>query len=188
MDQALPRLQRLKRKADFELALGRGAAGVLAKSPHFVVHFSPVLAPPQGRLSTGTRPQGSLPVDDTPSGLSLPSPATVRVGTVLPKRFARRAVTRNLLDRQIHAAAARALPQLSGGAWVLRLRGPIDRAEFRSAASDALRHAARAELDALLAQAARRLAARGASSRTGAKAGASLPAGPDPLPAAPAAG
>lgn len=159
----MPRLERLKEKAGFERALGRGPAGVLAKSPHFVLHFSPLLALPQDKLSTGGAPQGGLSVDDVPSGAPVPpvsAPAVVKVGTVLPKRLARRAVTRNLLKRQIHAASARALPQLSPGVWVLRLRSPIDRAEFPSAASQALRLAVRAELDALLAQAARRLAGR----------------------------
>ncbi|WP_157991569.1 ribonuclease P protein component [Caldimonas tepidiphila] len=162
LNRALPPLGRLKDKADFESALDRGQGRVLAKSPHFVVHYSPVLAPPRGKLSTGEVPLEQQPVDDLQPGPASPPSAVVRVGAVLPKRLARRAVTRNLLKRQIHAAAARALPQLRGGAWVLRLRSPIDKAEFPSAASDALRHAVREELDALLAQAAKRLSARGA--------------------------
>ncbi len=70
-------------------------------------------------------------------------------GAVVPKRHARRAVTRSLLKRQVYAALARR-PGLSGGLWVVRLRAPFDRAQFKSAASDALRAAARAELDRLL--------------------------------------
>jgi ribonuclease P protein component len=73
----------------------------------------------------------------------------VWLGAVVPKRHARRAVTRSLLKRQIRAAVAR-LDQLDGGLWVVRLRAPFAREEFKSAASDALAAAARAELDAVL--------------------------------------
>jgi len=73
----------------------------------------------------------------------------------VPKRHARRAVTRSLLKRQIYAALTRR-PGLSAGLWVVRLRAPFDRAQFRSPASDVLRAAARAELDALLDDALRR--------------------------------
>ncbi len=70
------------------------------------------------------------------------------LGAVLPKRLARRAVTRNLLRRQIRAALDRHLPGLPPGLWVVRLRAGFERAQFLSAASELLRHAARAELDA----------------------------------------
>jgi ribonuclease P protein component len=83
------------------------------------------------------------PVDD--------SGATHWVGVVLPKRLARRAVTRNLLRRQIRAAIERHLDGLPAGLWLVRLRAGFDRAEFRSAASEPLRRAARAELDLALA-------------------------------------
>ena len=73
---------------------------------------------------------------------------------MVPKRHARRAVTRSLLKRQIYAALTRRAG-LSGGLWVVRLRAPFDRALFRSPASDVLRAAARAELDALLDDALR---------------------------------
>jgi len=77
---------------------------------------------------------------------------------VVPKRHARRAVTRSLLKRQIRAAFGRQ-GRLPGGLWVVRLRAPFDRTQFRSPASDALRAAARAELATLLDDAVRRRAA-----------------------------
>ena len=79
----------------------------------------------------------------------------VLAGVVVPKRHARRAVTRSLLKRQIYAALGRT-PDLAAGLWVVRLRAPFDRAQFRSPASEVLRAAARTELDALLGDAARR--------------------------------
>jgi ribonuclease P protein component len=85
------------------------------------------------------------------------------LGLVVPKRHARRSVTRNLLKRQMRAAMAEAVapsrpptPQapLPPGLWVLRLRAPFDPARFRSAASSALRECARSELMQLLQRAA----------------------------------
>jgi ribonuclease P protein component len=67
----------------------------------------------------------------------------------VPKRHARRAVTRSLLKRQIYAAAERHRANLAQGIWVVRLRAPFDRAQFPSAASIALTLCARGELESL---------------------------------------
>jgi ribonuclease P protein component len=77
---------------------------------------------------------------------------------VVPKRHAKRAVTRTLIKRQIRRAIVDE-PGLAGGLWVVRLRSPFDRATYDSAASEALRRAAAAELTAVLSHAARRAAA-----------------------------
>ena len=95
------------------------------------------------------------------------SPAALWLGVVVPKRHARRAVTRSLLKRQMRSAvvrAAAASPLASGlrpGLWVMRLRAPFASQAFPSAASDALRDAARAELDALLDRALHRVGRAG---------------------------
>jgi len=81
--------------------------------------------------------------------VAAPGPA-VWLGVVVPKRHARRSVTRSLLKREIRAGVARHAQRLSPGLWVVRLRAPFDIASFPSAASAALRNAARAELDDLL--------------------------------------
>jgi ribonuclease P protein component len=95
-------------------------------------------------------------------GASADAPSTLWLGTVVPKRHARRAVTRSLLKRQIRHALARHAGCLAPGLWVVRLRAPFDRARFPSAASDALKRAARDELDTLFgASAAASPAARG---------------------------
>lgn len=83
------------------------------------------------------------------------SPADGRwLGLVVPKRHARRAVTRTLLKRQMRIAVGDHAAALGTGLWVVRLRAPFDRQQFVSAASGALKQAARAELDQLLSQAA----------------------------------
>lgn len=139
---------RLVHSADFERMR---AAPTWARSEHFAVHHlptrpfaprRPARGPVPADLSTGLGDKILQPVDDLPAGHWL--------GTVLPKRLARRAVTRNLLRRQIRAAMERHHGRLPAGLWVVRQRAAFARADFVSAASDALRRAARAELDALL--------------------------------------
>lgn len=71
------------------------------------------------------------------------------LGAIVPKRHAKRAVTRSLLKRQIRAAF-NDLPGLPAGLWVVRLRMPFDRKLFPSASSDALRAAAHDELATLV--------------------------------------
>ena len=77
------------------------------------------------------------------------------LGLVVPKRHARRAVTRTLVKRQIRNVAAACAAQLEPGLWVVRQRSPFDPKQFPSAASDALKEAARTELRALFERAVR---------------------------------
>lgn len=71
-------------------------------------------------------------------------------GVMVPKRHARRAVTRNLLKRQIRQAFARHQGELPPGLWLVRLRRMFALADFPSAGSAALRECAQAELEGLL--------------------------------------
>jgi ribonuclease P protein component len=65
---------------------------------------------------------------------------------MVPKRWAKRAVTRNAIKRQIYNISAQFEPHLGLAAHVVRLRAGFDRAHFVSASSDALKAAVRAEL------------------------------------------
>lgn len=123
-----------------------------ARSLHFSLHFRGAEADSQDKLSTGASPEGSPPVDDSPADTTV-----LHLGLVVPKRHARRSVTRNLVKRQLREQVRLGLPQMPAGDWVLRLRSPFDRQQFPSAASDALRAAVRAELVGLLADARRRV-------------------------------
>jgi ribonuclease P protein component len=143
---------RLVQAADFQRLL---ATPSLQRSAHFAVHHlsgtpsRPVKAAaktPSKELSTSDTPTCPELVDD-PCGLCW-------LGCVVPKRHARRAVTRSMLKRQIRAAVVRHESGLAGGLWLVRLRGAFARAEFLSADSAVLRAAARAELDRLMARAA----------------------------------
>ena len=102
------------------------------------------------KLSTGPALAGPPPVEDL-------SPATdIWLGAVVPKRHARQAVTRTLLKRQIRTLVVGHAEALARGLWVIRLRAPFDKSAFPSAASDALKCAARDELEQLLVAVAHR--------------------------------
>ena len=149
---------RSRRSADFERVL-RSCNRV--RSAHFAVHYLPdvdgfanksELLSAQMELSTGSAPISPKPVDDiagTDASPGLPG-AHHWLGAVVPKRHARRAVTRSLLKRQIRTAFRRHRASLPCGLWVVRLRSQFGRDEFPSAASEALRQAAAEELAALL--------------------------------------
>ena len=142
---------RLVQKADFERAL---ATPVRSRSAHFAVHHvaagptpphRPTSVPVSTELSTAPAPVCPQPVDDTPSGHW--------IGCLVPKRHAKRAVTRSLLKRQIRGVFDRHARHLPPGQWLVRLRQPFAKASFVSASSAALRCAARDELEGLLSRA-----------------------------------
>jgi ribonuclease P protein component len=139
----------LVHSADFQRLLSSPA---WSRSAHFAIHHLPVS--PQRHRSRVAAAAGdelsTVPVNNTSELVDkLPGNLPDRhwLGAVLPKRLARRAVTRNLLRRQIRAAVQRHAPSLPQGLWVVRLRAGFARTEFPSAASDALRQATRTELD-----------------------------------------
>jgi ribonuclease P protein component len=144
---------KLNRPVDFERVLGRQSR---ARSAHFALHHLSADPAPSAwhaaqlrtaaaELSTGdSQPVHKVVEPDPPA-----APQGCWVGIVVPKRHAKRSVTRALLKRQIRAAFAER-PGMPPGLWVVRLRSPFDRQKFPSAASDALRAAARAELAQLL--------------------------------------
>jgi ribonuclease P protein component len=77
------------------------------------------------------------------------------IGAVLPKRWARRAVTRNAMKRQIWNVAGSFALRMPVQAYVVRLRTGFDQRVFVSACSDALKTAIRLELQTLFESACR---------------------------------
>ena len=116
------------------------AAGTVSRTPHFALHRAALDVVP------------ATPVE---SPVPLFAAQGVWMGALVPKRWARRAVTRNAIKRQIYAVSAILEPRLPTAAHVVRLRTGFDRAHFPSATSDALKRAVRAELEQLFAQALR---------------------------------
>ncbi len=81
------------------------------------------------------------------------------MGALLPKRWAKRAVTRNTIKRQIFAVAEQFESRLAHFAYVVRLRCAMDRAHFVSASSNAMKAALREEISALFSQGVTRIPA-----------------------------
>ena len=148
-------LEHLVHKADFERLLtsrsrlrsAHFAAYHLPESPAAPLKPARVLA--AVTLSTASMNDQAQTVDNLPAAHWL--------GCVVPKRQARRAVTRNLIKRQMRSAFQRQLPGLPAGLWLLRLSNGFAVSDFVSARSDALAAALRAELDTLLTHCGQRL-------------------------------
>ncbi len=94
-------------------------------------------------------------MDESPGRSPDPVP-WVDLGMVIPKRHARRAVTRNLVKRHIRVAFGEQVRRqgLQAGGWVVRLRSPFEPGRFGSARSEALAGVVRAELAELMRRAA----------------------------------
>lgn len=75
------------------------------------------------------------------------------MGAMVPKRWARRAVTRNAIKRQIYNVSERFSHRLPLAAHVVRLRTTFDRKLFISASSDQLKLAVRQEIELLFERA-----------------------------------
>ena len=143
-------MQRLKTRPQFQAAL---SGGTVSRTPHFALHR---LSLPESLLTGDTSaPQG------TPTGSNSDTPAPlfktqeVWLGAMVPKRWARRAVTRNAIKRQIYAISAQFEVRLPCAAHVVRLRSEFDRRQFISATSPLLKNAVRLELEQLFERAAK---------------------------------
>jgi ribonuclease P protein component len=125
-------VQHLLHKSQFDAVLGtRSALSQTARTEHFFAHrlaFSESTA----HLFKST----ALPED------------RFFVGVMSAKRFAKRAVTRNLIKRQIYALTQET--PLTPAAYAIRLRATFSRETYPSASSNALKRVVRAELQALL--------------------------------------
>ena len=128
-------VQRLKTRPQFQAVL---AGSTLARTAHFALHCCALDAPVVATQSTAA-----------PALFPVPG---VWLGAMVPKRWAKRAVTRNAIKRQIYNVSADFEPRLSARAHVVRLRAPFDRAQFVSATSDVLKNAVRAELQQLFSR------------------------------------
>ena len=126
-------LKRIKAWAQFQQLM---KTPPVARSKHFVVHraINPALAPVEANPSE--------PVLKQAKGLCL--------AALLPKRWAKRAVTRNAMRRQIYAAFAQQQAQLAPVPHLVRLRVAMDPSVFTSACSEPLKKAVRQEIDQLL--------------------------------------
>jgi ribonuclease P protein component len=123
-------VKRLQTRHQFQFALSGQA---LARSTHFVLHSK------------------TLESDTAENDLAAFPVRAVWLGAMVPKRWAKRAVTRNAIRRQIYAVSASYEAAMAERAQVVRLRAEFDRSQFPSATSEALVAAVKAELHLLFA-------------------------------------
>ncbi len=126
-------MQRLKTRPQFQAVLG----GVLvAKTSHFALHRVALNAP--ALSATPVMAPLLFPVHDT------------WMGAMAPKRWAKHAVTRNAIKRQIYSVSASLKHLFPQAAFLIRLRREFARKDFKSASSAAFKEAVRAELLVLM--------------------------------------
>ncbi len=92
-----------------------------------------------------------------------PTGGAARLGLVIGKKYAPRAVTRNLVRRLAREAFRQRRAAFGGWDVLLRLHTRFDRQALPAAASPPLKVLCRGEIDALLERAAREIARREAS-------------------------
>ena len=141
LSQGLVAVHRLKTRPQFQAAL---AGGTVSRTAHFALHRLPLTAgsgTPKAMADTA----GPAP-DEAQALFALDG---VWIGAMVPKRWARRAVTRNTIKRQIYAVSSRFADRLPSAAHVVRLRSAFDRKQFISATSEQLKLAVREELEQL---------------------------------------
>lgn len=160
-------MQRLKTRPQFQAAM---AGGTVSRTAHFALHRLVLgadgTATTGGAVVTSGEPAMADPAQPAAAPASSTGPGTspqalfavsdVWLGAMVPKRWARRAVTRNTIKRQIYTVGATFEARLPQAAHVVRLRSTFDRKQFISATSDQLKQAVRAELLQLFGHAAKR--------------------------------
>jgi len=132
------RARRLKSREQFQALL---ACGAFVRTEHFAM-LRMALHPHDGRPAT------------TSLRVFLDGGTSSWMGAMVPKRWAKRAVTRNLIKRQIYACELPPTLTARDTAYLIRLRSTFDLQRFKSATSDALRSAVRAEIEQLFSKAA----------------------------------
>jgi ribonuclease P protein component len=133
-------VQRLKTRAQFQAVM---AGSTVARTAHFALHRTGLDVPAAVDISAAG--PGSV------KSQALFAVQAPWLGVLIPKRWAKRAVTRNAIKRQIYTVSQDFEAQLPAAAHVVRLRAGFDRRQFKSASSDALKRAVRAELQQLFA-------------------------------------
>ena len=122
------RMRRLKTRPQFQAVLG----GItVSKTQRFALHAC------------------TLPLTPEDGQAPLFAELAVWLGAMVPKRWAKRAVTRNAIKRQIYSVAQEYAAALPVRAYVVRLRSAYDKSLFPSATSEALRRTVRDELHVL---------------------------------------
>ena len=118
-------MQRLKSRSEFQAVL---AGRTVSKTVHFALHQSVM--------------------DHVLPGLGVVGASNLRLGVMVAKRWAKRAVTRNMIKRQAYTVFSGVV--LPPADYVVRLRSEFSKVNFVSATSTTLKSAVRQELYQLI--------------------------------------
>ena len=135
-------MQRLKTRTQFQAVL---AGSIVAKTTHFALHCSRIDV-------SGAVSQISKTVVRSEASMLAPllCQQNIWIGALVPKRWAKQAVTRNAIRRQIYAVSRECCGSYPQSALVVRLRCSFARNLFLSAMSDQLKKVVRAEIQTLM--------------------------------------
>lgn len=135
-------MQRLKTRAQFQAVL---AGRIIAKTTHFALHCSSLdVSYEAGKVNKAAVTR------EANVSTSLFRQQDMWIGALIPKRWAKQAVTRNAIKRQIYAVSRESCRSYPHLAFVVRLRCSFARSEFLSAVSNQLNNTVRAEVQALM--------------------------------------
>lgn len=154
---------RLKNRAQFQAVL---AERVLVRSAHFALHRHPLdgervtEAAHRAPLTDNAPAMQTAPLPPQPTPASpthrhrppLFAPAGLWLGAMVPKRWAKRSVTRHAIKRQVYDLGKTLLPAGEQAAYVVRLRAGFSRELFHSSSSAELKQAVRTELQELMSR------------------------------------
>jgi ribonuclease P protein component len=131
----MTQIKRIKEWAQFQQLM---AYPPVARTQHFVVHRG------YGKAATAPSPEAHTHAHQVVplQGLCM--------ATLIPKRWAKRAVTRNAVRRQIMAAFGNAQKNLMPVPHLVRLQSSFDTKAFTSASSTALKNEVAQEVAQLL--------------------------------------
>ena len=128
-----------------------------AKTPHFALHClvlppdqAPRVRPVPCPTAFGITHSDVAALPNAPL-LSLFPQNGLWMGAVVPKRWAKRAVTRNMIKRQVLQLKLPQALRNASMALVVRLRTGFDNKQFKSASSPAIKAQVRMELTQLFA-------------------------------------
>ncbi len=145
-------MQRLKTRAQFQAVL---AGATVVRSEHFALHRSELPSRDNFVAGAGASTHVACAAPANKMLQPLFPVLDLWMGAMVPKRWAKRAVTRNAIKRQIYAVSADFSPKQRQAAFVVRLRRDFSRKVYLSASSDLLKQTVRAELVALMQEGAR---------------------------------
>ena len=149
MRWGLDDVQRLKTRSQFQAVL----AGItVARTAHFALHR--LMPEPTALVQAIAPPSAASEASKGGVAISAFQANSAWIGALVPKRWAKRAVTRNMIKRQIYTMTQIKKSTLQIAAHVVRLRAGFGKDQYPSATSMALKAAVHLELEQLFALAA----------------------------------